>query len=255
MEDKQRQRKDFTEVWTPDSDDRILKELIESDGELAEEERAIASLIGSRTYSEEEMDSWTGEEGCAMFDSIMSLRRRRRLYRAAAGIAAAVCCLMVIMLGLRDDRQQTGEPISKNGLSSRPTDRIESTRQWTAQVSPHSSLAENRDKDNVTAAEEHAGTTGMMETGSSRKDGSGAAGLTATRHMTMAADRGETTPTGNREAVMTDFHIPAEDVRAVEERLKSIEDSVCMAHVERTISEDRQLGALVGRMLAKAGSY
>lgn len=255
MEDKQRRGIYFTEVWPPDSDEKTVKELTESDGELAEDERAIASLIGSRTYSEEVMDSWTGEEGCAMFDSIMSMRRRGRLYRAAAGIAAAVCCLMVMMLGLRDDKQQTGEPVSSNGLSSHPTDRMESTRQWTTQAPPHSSLAENEGKDNVTTAEEHAGATGMTETGSSRKDGSGAAGLTATRHMTMTADRGETTPTGKREAVMTDFNIPAEDIMAVDERLKSIEDSVCMAHVERTISEDRQLGALVGRMLAKAGSY
>lgn len=217
--------KDYFEGRLSSDEEKMLGENIENDPEASPAGIVIASLLRGRTFAEKEMEQWTADDGCKAFDAVMAARKHKRFRYIAAGIAAAVCCLFLLVTWLADEQ---------------PTP--------LAATMPYASSTESIAKRTCTTASALSADAAKPET---------AAHDTEDACRPMRADRTKqqslcAVSASGGEAMLTDVNISEDDVRRIEERLKAVEDSVCIAQVEQMISEDRKLSELVGRLLSDA---
>ena len=217
--------KDYFEGRLSSDEEKMLGENIENDPGASHEGIVIASLLRGGRVGEKEMEQWTADDGCKAFDAVMAARKHKRFRYIAAGIAAAVCCLFLLVTWLADEQ---------------PTP--------LAATMPYASSTESIAKRTCTTASALSADAAKPET---------AAHDTEDACRPMRADRTKqqslcAVSASGGEAMLTDVNISEDDVRRIEERLKAVEDSVCIAQVEQMISEDRKLSELVGRLLSDA---
>lgn len=217
--------KDYFEGRLSSDEEKMLGENIENDPEASPAEHVIASLLRGRTFAEKEMEQWTADDGCKAFDAVMAARKHKRFRYIAAGIAASVCCLVLLVTWLADEK---------------PTP--------LAATMPYASSTESIAKRTCPTASPLSADAAKLETAAHDTEDAG---------RPMRADRTKqqshrAVSSSEGEAMLTDVNISEDDVRRIEERLKAVEDSVCIAQVEQMISEDRKLSELVGRLLSDA---
>lgn len=217
--------KDYFEGRLSSDEEKMLGENIENDPEASPAEHVIASLLRGRTFAEKEMEQWTADDGCNAFDAVMAARKHKRFRYIAAGIAAAVCCLFLLVTWLADEQ---------------PTP--------LAATMPYASSTESIAKRTCPTASALSADVAKPETaGHDTEDAGRPMHADRTKQQSLCA-----VSASGGEAMLTDVNISEDDVRRIEERLKAVEDSVCIAQVEQMISEDRKLSELVGRLLSDA---
>lgn len=217
--------KDYFEGRLSSDEEKMLGENIENDPEASPAEHVIASLLRGRTFAEKEMEQWTADDGCKAFDAVMAARKNKRFRYIAAGIAAAVCCLVLLVTWLADEQPT---PLVATMPYASSTESI--AKRTCPTASPLSADAAKPE----TAAHDTEDACRPMRADRTKQQS----------HRAVSAFGGE--------AMLTDVNISEDDVRRIEERLKAVEDSMCMAQVEQMISEDRKLSELVGRLLSDA---
>ena len=219
--------KDYFEGRLSSDEEKMLGENIENDPEASPAEHVIASLLRGRTFAEKEMEQWTADDGCKAFDAVMAARKHKRFRYIAAGIAAAVCCLVLLVTWLADEQ---------------PTP--------LAATMPYASSTESIAKRTYPTASALSADAAKPETAA--HDTEDACRPMRADRTKQQSHRAVAVSSSGGVAMLTDVNISEDDVRRIEERLKAVEDSMCMAQVEQMISEDRKLSELVGRLLSDA---
>lgn len=217
--------KDYFEGRLSSDEEKMLGENTENDPEASPAELVIASLLRGRTFAEKEVEQWTADDGCKAFDAVMAARKHKRFRYIAAGIAATVCCLVLLVTWLADEQPT---PLAATMPYASSTESIAKRTCPTA-----SALSADAAKPETAAHDTEDACCPMR------------AGRTKQQSLCAVSASGG-------EAMLTDVNISEDDVRRIEERLKAVEDSVCIAQVEQMISEDRKLSELVGRLLSDA---